>query len=201
MNYAKRLIRIAAISSLIITCFFQVGLASAQSASSAVDNSGAAPSHLRLVDRLDRPDDGYCIDVLGTPGYLRPDLPIFAHNCKPRLTSDSAVVFDAEGRILFTALNLCLTVAGVNSNALAGASVLVRDCEEATPFFDADRLQRFVRREDGRMALAGSELCLAVGTQSATTYSSSDRWRSLFVDDCNSVDPERSRWEFFVPVK
>ena len=37
--------------------------------------------HLRLLDRLDRPEDGYCIDILGTPGNLRIDVPLFAHNC------------------------------------------------------------------------------------------------------------------------
>ncbi|MEM6987664.1 MAG: hypothetical protein AAF499_14125, partial [Pseudomonadota bacterium] len=38
--------------------------------------------HVRLIDRLDRPDDGYCLDILGTPSSLRVDLPLFAHNCK-----------------------------------------------------------------------------------------------------------------------
>jgi len=190
--------RIAISALLILAWQLSVSCASAQitDPSSA---TGVKPSHLRLSDRLDRPQDGYCVDVLGTPGYLRSDLPLFAHNCKPRLTSDSAVVFDSDGRIQFAALNLCITVAGVNSKALPGASVLLRECDEATPFFETTQLQRFSKRKDGQLALSGSELCLAVGERSATTYSQADRWRSLFVDDCNTVDPERSRWEFVIP--
>jgi len=155
--------------------------------------------HLRLLDRLDRPQDGYCIDVLGTPGNLRVDLPLFAHNCKGRLTSDSAVVFDAKGRIIFPAVNGCVTVAGVNSAALPGASVLLRECGEASAFFEATKLQRFTLGDDGKLELRGSGLCLAVGAQSTTTYSSADRWRALFVDDCRSIATSRARWEFVKP--
>ena len=139
------------------------------------------------------------MDILGTPGYLRPDLPLFAHNCKPALTSDSAVVFTKEGQIQFPAVNLCITVAGVNSGALPGASVLLRGCGEATAFFETDRLQQFSHGDDGRLTLKGSDLCLAVGARSATTYSSADRWRALFVDVCGKVDEKRVRWEFAVP--
>ncbi len=167
----------------------------------ALSSEVSEPSHLRLIDRLDRPDDGYCVDVLGTPGNLRADLPLFAHNCKPGLTSDSAVTFDKEGRIRFAALDLCVTVAGVNSRALPGASVLVRGCDEAKVFFETAALQRFTHHEDGRLALAGGGLCLAVGTRSATTYSGADRWRALFVDACDTVDAARSRWEFVVPTQ
>ncbi len=159
----------------------------------------ASPSHLRLVDRLDRPQDGYCVDILGTPGFLRPDLPLFAHNCKRGLTSDSAVVFTEKGQIQFPAVNLCITVAGVNSGALPGASLLLRGCGEATPFFETDRLQRFSLDEDSRLKLNGTDLCLTVGTRSATTYSSADVWRALFVDECKKVDASRVKWEFVVP--
>lgn len=165
----------------------------------AAASDGSEASHLRLIDRLDRPVDGYCIDVLGTPGNLRPDLPLFAHNCKQGLTSDSAVTFDKEGRIRLSALDLCITVAGVNSSALPGASLLLRGCGETTPFFQTDRLQRFIHRPDGRLVLKGSALCMAVGTTSATTYSSADRWRALFVDDCDTLEAGRARWEFVVP--
>ncbi|MEM8689088.1 MAG: hypothetical protein AAGF81_17295 [Pseudomonadota bacterium] len=166
---------------------------------SALAAETASPSHLRLIDRLDRPQDGYCVDILGTPGYLRPDLPLFAHNCKRGLTSDSAVVFTEEGQIHFPAVNLCITVAGVNSGALPGASVLLQGCGEATPFFETDKLQRFSLEKDGRLMLKGSDLCLAVGTRSATTYSSADVWRALFVDACDTADDQRVRWEFVVP--
>jgi len=155
--------------------------------------------HLRLLDHLDRPEDGYCVDILGTPGNLRIDVPLFAHNCKPTLTSDSSVVFTSDGLIQFPAVNRCVTVAGVNSKALPGASILLRKCDESVAFFETSRLQRFTHRKDGRLSISGSELCLVVGTKSAATYSSSHRWRTLFVDSCNHVELSLSQWEFVVP--
>ena len=155
--------------------------------------------HLRLLDRLDRPEDGYCVDILGTPGNLRIDVPLFAHNCKPRLTSDSSVIFTSDGLITFPAVNRCITVAGVNSKALPGASILLRKCNESVAFFETSRLQRFTHRKDGRLSISGSELCLVVGTKSAATYSPSHRWRTLFVDDCATAGPALSQWEFVIP--
>ena len=184
---------------LAIAWHLSANSASAQSTGHAQSAVAAKLFHLRLVDRLDRPRDSYCVDVLGTPGSLRPDLPLFAHNCKPRLTDDSAVALDSEGRIRFVALNLCITVAGVNSRALPGTAVLLRKCDEATPFLEAAQLQRFSHHKDERLELAGSGLCLAVGGRSATTYSPADRWRPLFVDSCQAAKPARSRWEFVNP--
>ena len=107
--------------------------------------SSAAPAslvHLRLLDRLDRPEDGYCVDILGTPGNLRVDVPLFAHNCKTSLTDDSAVVLSSDGYIKFPATELCITVAGVNSVALPGTSILLRKCDESISFFNTSNLQR-----------------------------------------------------------
>lgn len=157
------------------------------------------PAHLRLVDRLDRPVDGYCFDIPGTVRSMRVDVPLFAHNCKPSLTGDSAIVFEADGRLRFPAVDRCVTVAGINSGALPGASILLRGCGESTAFFETSALQRFVHRDDGRLILAGSDLCLAVGSRSGVTYSAADRWRTLFAADCASVAPARSRWEFVDP--
>lgn len=156
-------------------------------------------SHLRLVDQLDRPADGYCIDIHGTPGNLRTDLPLFAHNCKRRLTVDSAVVHESTGHIRFMELDLCVTVAGVNSQALPGAAILLRKCGESSTFFETERLQLFSLHTNGQLELVQSGLCLAVGPRSASTYSPNDRWRPLFVDDCTTVDSARSRWQFTVP--
>ena len=155
--------------------------------------------HLRLVDRLDRKDDGYCVDILGTPGYLRIDVPLFAHNCKPTLTEDSTVIFTSDGFIKFPAVNLCLTVAGVNSGALPGAAILLRTCAKDVPFFETKHLQRFTHHPDGRLTVFDSQLCMRVGYRSAATYSPFHRWRTLFVDDCSSTSPSLSRWEFVVP--
>ncbi len=165
----------------------------------AVPVSSTTATQLRLVDRLDRPADGYCVDIPGTGQNLRLDLPLFAHDCKSRLTSDSAVVFTPDGFIRFPAVDRCVTVAGVNSVALPGASILLRKCDESMPFFETSALQRFERRDDGRLVLAGSELCLTVGPRSAATYSPLDRWRPLFIDDCATAELSRSRWEFVDP--
>ncbi len=155
--------------------------------------------HLRLVDRLDRPSDGYCVDILGVGDWLRVDLPLFAHNCKPGLTVDSAVAMRDNGQILFPAVNRCITVAGVNSRALPGASVLLRPCDETGACFETPALQRFELDRDGRLLLVDSDLCLAVGERSATTYSSADRWRALCVADCNTIDAARARWRLATP--
>ena len=155
--------------------------------------------HLRLIDRLDRPFDGYCVDILGTPGYLRVEVPLFAHNCKSSLTSDSAVVFMSDGTIKFPSVDLCITVAGVNSIALPGAALLLRKCKESVPFFETLSLQRFIYHKNGSLSVSDTRLCLTVGNQSAATYSATHRWRTLFVDDCAKADPTLSRWEFIVP--
>ena len=162
-------------------------------------SSSILPHHLRLLDRLDRPEDGYCVDILGTPGNLRTDVPLFAHNCKLSLTVDSAVVFTNDGLIKFPAVNRCLTVAGVNSSALPGASILLRKCNEILPFFETADLQSFTHHKDGSLSIFGSSLCLTVGRQSAATYSPYHRWRTLFVDNCRTVEPALSQWEFVVP--
>ena len=161
--------------------------------------SSSSQFHLRLLDRLDRPEDGYCVDILGTPRNLRVDVPLFAHNCKPFLTVDSAIIFTSTGFIKFPAVDRCLTVAGVNSSALPGASILLRKCNEILPFFETVELQRFTHHKDGSLSVLGSKLCLAVGRQSAATYSQYHRWRTLFVDDCATVEPALSQWEFIVP--
>ncbi len=155
--------------------------------------------HLRLIDRLDRPTDGYCVDILGVGDWLRVDLPLFAHNCKPALTVDSAVVMHDSGQIEFPAVSRCITIAGVNSRALPGASVLLRACDETGAFFETPALQRFELDRDGRLMLVGSDLCLAVGERSASTYSSADRWRALFVADCAATEAERARWHLVTP--
>ncbi|MEM7025501.1 MAG: hypothetical protein AAF637_23390 [Pseudomonadota bacterium] len=154
------------------------------------------PGHLRLIDRLDRPSDGYCLDILGVGDTLRVDVPIFAHNCKPALTVDSAVTLTTDGAIRFAAVDLCVTAAGVNGRALPGSAIILRPCGGRTPFFESGPLQAFDFRVDGRIALAGSDLCLAVGDLSATTYSPQDKWRVLSMQDCAATPARLARWEF-----
>ena len=196
----RRMVRSGMLAAILVVAggFILLG-AQILGPSPALSASPPTLVHLRLLDRLDRPEDGYCVDVLGTPRNMRVDLPLFAHNCKPSLTGDSAVVFTPDGLIRFPAVDRCITVAGVNSVALPGASILLRTCNESMPYFETSELQRFTHRDDGRLTIGGSELCLTVGPRSAATYSPSDRWRTLFVDDCTTAEPARARWEFVVP--
>lgn len=165
----------------------------------AVANERQQPGHLRLVDDLDRPQDGYCLDILGSGQYLRFDMPLTAHNCKPGLYHDEAVIFESNGRIRFPAYNACATVAGVNQSALAGAAVMPRLCGERSPFLEADYLQRFIHREDGRIELAGSGLCLTVGQTSGPTFEPTHRWRPLFMAQCEEAPLSHTQWYFTIP--
>jgi hypothetical protein len=156
---------------------------------------------LRLVDNLDRPQDGYCLDIVGSEQYIRFDLPLIAHNCKPGLYADEAVVFEKNGYIRFPAYDKCATVAGLNTRALPGAALVARECGENTPFLDTTGLQKFTKREDGRIELGDSGLCLNVGYESDSTFSPDHRWRPLYVESCEKTDPARSKWRFVVPRK
>jgi hypothetical protein len=155
--------------------------------------------HLRLVDRLDRPNDGYCLDILGTGQNLRLEVPVFAHNCKRGLTSDSAIQVLDNGFIKFAGVNMCITVFGVNGTVLPGTAIILRPCGHKAPYFESAPLQQFVHRDDGRLEMASSGLCLAVGDKASRTYSPYDRWRVLSVEDCKTIPLKYSQWEFVVP--
>ncbi len=155
--------------------------------------------HIRLVDRLDRSHDGYCFDILGTPASMRVDLPLFAHNCKRGPTPDSTVVYTTDGELVFPAASVCVTGFGVNGRALPGVPLLLRPCSDRAAFFDAAAFQQFDRLENGQLRLRGHNLCVAVGTDSATTYSVQDRWRVLSLELCSEVAKRLSVWEF-VPL-
>ena len=152
--------------------------------------------HLKLIDSLDRPQDGYCLDIVGSGRYIRFDMPMTAHNCKPGLYDDEAVAIEANGRIRFPTYNACATVAGLNGRALPGAAVVPRGCGEQTPFLDAEKLQSFVFRKDGRVELKDSGLCMTAGNVSDSTFDVSHRWRTLYMERCEATEPARSRWHF-----
>lgn len=163
-------------------------------------NEGAAHGHFKLRDSLARPQDGYCLDIVGSGRYIRFDLPMTAHNCKPGLYQDEAVVIEDNSRIRFPAYGACATVAGLNGRALPGAAVVPRECGESSPFMEAEALQRFTFHADGRVELKGSGLCLTVGAESDSTFEATHRWRALFVARCDAATPQLSRWHF-VPHK
>ncbi|WP_143300761.1 hypothetical protein [Candidatus Entotheonella palauensis] len=85
----------------------------------------SAPGHFRLKDRLDRPLDGYCLDIPGVGRDMRLQAPIFAHNCKSGLTSDSAIRLRRDNKLEFVAVSQCITVAGINGKALPGSAILL----------------------------------------------------------------------------
>lgn len=155
--------------------------------------------HLRLVNDLDRPQDGYCLDLMGSGDQVRLDMPLTAHNCKPGLYHDEAVRLEPTGHIHFPTYNACATVAGLNGKPLPGVAVMPRRCNEQSAFLNAGPLQMFTFHEDGKVELNGSGLCLAVGGRSESTFDATHRYRALFMADCASADPKLSRWRFTDP--
>ncbi len=157
--------------------------------------------HLRLADDLDRPQDGYCLDVVGSGRHIRFDMPLIAHNCKPGLYADEAVVLQDDGTLYFPAYGGCVTVMGLNDHALPGASLMLKGCGEASPFLEAGNFQHFDHRDDRRLALGGTNLCLAVGDHSQATFDPTHRWRTLFVTDCDTAAAALSQWRFVDPLE
>lgn len=157
------------------------------------------PGYLRLIDRLDRPDDGYCLDVLGANGTYRIDMPLTAHNCKPGQAPDGLISLRADGTLYFPAFDQCVTVMGVNRTALDGTALMLKPCGVTKAFLRAGEFQTFELQEDGRLVLSGTDLCVTVGTRSAATFSSEHAWRALFMGVCEDVPGERVNWETVAP--
>ena len=112
---------------------------------------------------------------------------------------DSAVVFTEQGYLKFPGADVCVTVFGVNGTVLSGTSVLLRTCGQSTSFFDIGDLQKFDHLDNGQLQLRGSELCLAAGEDSSSTYSPFDRWRILSVQTCSEISRSLSVWELATP--
>ncbi|KKD60877.1 hypothetical protein RN22_08645 [Grimontia sp. AD028] len=161
--------------------------------------------YMELADRLDRSQDGYCFDLPGAGEWVDTSAPVNAHNCKvPGFYPDGAVTFASPGQIRFPAYGLCLTATGLNGRSLPGAALLVRHCADqagqSNSFLASESgLQIFVHRDDGRIELGRSGLCIAVGNRSDSTYSSSHRWRPLFLAECKTINAGRSVWKPFQP--
>ena len=156
-------------------------------------------TYLQLVSRLDRPQDGYCFDVLGAGQVFRTDLPLNAHNCKPGVAPDGVVQLREDGSLYFPAYDLCVTAFGVNRRALPGSVLLLRGCGADEPFLPTTALQSWEMADDGRLRLAGSDLCVTAGPVSDTTFSLRDQWRTLALQGCETAPLERSQWQF-LPV-
>lgn len=152
--------------------------------------------YLQLKDRLDRPHDGYCLDVVGSGEYIRLDMPLSAHNCKgPQPYADEIVEYRSDQTLYFPAYGGCVTVMGLNDRALAGNALMLKGCGVEQPFLNASNFQKFEFNDQEQMQLLGSDLCIAAGTESHTTYSPDHKWRSLMMQRCDEVEPSRSAWQ------
>jgi hypothetical protein len=152
--------------------------------------------YLQLKDKLDRPADGYCLDVVGSGNYIRTDMPLTAHNCKgPQVYADEVVQYRSDKTLYFPKYDGCVTVMGLNDKALSGNALMLKECGVEQPFLNAKRFQKFELNSKGQMQLANSNLCMTASTESHTTYSTAHRWRSLFMASCAEVDLKRSVWQ------
>lgn len=154
--------------------------------------------NMRLVDKLDRPKDGYCLDILGNGkrAHIRTDMPLMAHNCKSGVFPDELIEFRADGSIYFKEYDMCVTIAGVNEHVTEGTSLILRKCADMTPFVNGEFMQEFVHRKDGKIQHKNSKKCIVAGIESAPTYTDEHRWRSLYMEDCTKTSKNRSTWEF-----
>ena len=152
----------------------------------------SAGEYLRLADRLDRPQDGYCLDIPGAGDWVQLHRPLVAHNCKiPGRHPDELVRWTSQNQIRFPAYDLCATAQGVFRRTLPGAPVVLNQCG-AQP---DQELQIFIHRSDGKITLQNSGLCLQVGNHSDRTWEESHRWRTLSLQPCENAPPELSVWE------
>ncbi|MEL6465005.1 MAG: hypothetical protein AAFQ58_08555 [Pseudomonadota bacterium] len=174
--------------------WLNVGLAILVVLGFTVEARSQALPQMKLSDDLDRPGEGYCIDVVGVGSSARTDLPLVVHNCLPDLArEDRHAVYDA-GRIVFPAFDMCVTAFGVVS-PLAGAAVILRPCGAEERFLPAGRLQQFERTQRGQLQLARTDLCLSAGLDAARTFGASDRWRTLTMQPCDTTPDALSVWD------
>ena len=156
--------------------------------------------HMRTIDDLDRPQDGWCLDAVGFGPHIRFDMPLIGHNCKPGLFADEAVQFTESGQIRFPAYNnACVTVMGLNHYALQGASLMLKACGQEIAFLNAPKFQHFEHLENGAVKLKGSNLCISMGDESKETFDPTHAWRTLYMERCDEIDHSRATWKFIKP--
>lgn len=140
---------------------------------------------IQLIDPLDEPQF-YCVDVPGFRNRVNLDAPLMAHTCKPGAADELFTPGRPEpGQFYMRAYDRCAEAA----SAQAGASLSLAAC-------GASKLQRFALEAEGRIKLAGSDLCLAVADGKGTpTGGPSHLRRDLTLEPCGSVRPSLSRWK------
>lgn len=139
--------------------------------------------------------DNYCLDVAGSGKNPRLDLPMTASTCKNGLYMDETIMVQDQ-KLFHPAYNTCVSAAGLNGRALAGASLLPRPCGEQPSADETEYLQRFTFHRDGKIELEDSGLCLTAGEAQDMAFSSQTRWRNLVLSNCKEVDMNVSSWVY-----
>lgn len=197
---APRPIRLGNACLGFLACLFAVvGSAPLSPLQAQAQSESSAQRYVQLVVRLDRPEDGYCIDIQGVGRSVRLDRPLTAHNCKPGAAPDGVIDHRSDGSLYFPAYDVCVTAMGVGSTLLPGGVLMARPCSESGPFSSPAGHKHFAFTEEGFLQVTGTGLCVVVGSKSAHTLSRSDRWRSLYLAECGSAAPEYSRWQLSEP--
>jgi hypothetical protein len=158
-----------------------------------------SPQYLKLTNNLDRPNDGYCFDVQGVVGHFRADKPLVAHNCKRGMAPDGLIEHKKNGLLFFPAFGLCVTAMGTANTVLPGTALMIKPCKEQGIFASLAIQKRFTFNKKGQLELTNSNLCVVVGDRSAHTLSNTDRWRTLYLDDCDNIPLQRSQWKLVSP--
>jgi len=181
------------------TLFLIIMLLSTTFQTSAKENWQDTGHLMKLLDLLDRKDDGYCLDVVGAGNNIRFDMPLITHNCKEGLAADEAVVHKADGTLYFPAFDGCVTVMGLNNHALPYNALILKKCNVDEPFLAATKFQKFSKNKNKQLQLNGSNLCITAGDVSKETYSPAHRWRSLYMQRCSIAPSHLSQWHFIRP--
>ena len=151
-------------------------------AAAGIDVGAAVASRtlVQLVDPLDEPEF-YCVDVPGFGASLRLQAALMAHTCKPGADDEIFAVNEPlPGNLLIPAYDLCMEA--------DGAQIVLRACSDSA-------MQRFELDAEGALALAGTELCVAVapGVGEPTGGPSHVR-RDLVLLDCGEGDASLRQW-------
>lgn len=170
--------------------------ASATSPSDTPSITVGPTGQLQLIDKLDRPEDGYCLDIVGSGPYIRPDVPLTGHNCKAPIFHDEHVALGSDGELFLPGVGGCVTAMALNGNALPGTPLMARVCGEESPFVRTVGMQSFDLLDGGQVQLRSTNLCMAVAEQSAPTFEPTHAWRPLYLADCDAVDTALSEWQF-----
>jgi len=130
---------------------------------------------IRLSDPLDEPEY-YCLDVPGFGDGVQLEDALTAHTCKAFGSEDQTWDLTLPGMIEVPSYDLCIH--------RSGDALMLGDCASAAAF-----------QFDGRLMVDG--LCVTVGAESEPAGGVSHLVRSLSIQDCDTVDSERSTWEIW----